>query len=333
MPDSSFVQMRPTAGRIRGFTLAELLVSITVLVLLLIVCLQITTQTQDISIAGQKRLGADSEFRTVFDRIALDIAQMVKRPDVDCVLNHQANAAITINDSLFFYSEAPAVAVPSSTVQQQNSVSLVGYRINSQYQLERLGMGLNWSATSANPNTGMVFLTYANYPVTQSSIPVSGSTLSTAFPTVVSNGSTDSNYHVIGPDIFRFDFCYLLNAYTDFSGAFHPAAYSNVPYNANLGHISTTGIGLTDVQAFVVTIAILDATSQKAIPSGTSLSTAFGLFPNPKDSDLVSTPPVLPATTWQNVISSGTFSASAGIPKGAANQVRIYQRAFPLNIP
>ena len=256
---------------------------------------------------------------------------MVKRPDVDYLLNH--NVTTTSNDSLFFYSEAPAVAVPNSNPQQQNSVSLVGYRINSQFQLERLGMGLNWSATPTNPNAGMVFLTYASYPVTQSSTPVSGSTLLTAFPTVVSSGSTDSNYHVIGPDVFRFDFCYLLNPYTDFSGILHPAAYSNAPYNANLGHSSTAGIGLADVQAFVVTIAILDATSQKMIPSGTSLSTASGLFLNPTDSNFASTPPVLPATTWQNTIASGTFTTKAGIPIGAANQVRIYQRVFPLNIP
>ncbi len=37
------------------------------------------------------------------------------------------------------------------------------------------------------------------------------------------------------------------------------------------------------------------------------------------------------ATCWQGVMTSGTFLAGAGLPKDAANQVRIYQRVFPLN--
>jgi prepilin-type N-terminal cleavage/methylation domain-containing protein len=320
--------------RHRGFTLVELVVSITVLVLVMVTVAQIVSDTQRISTASEKSLGADSEARMVFDRIAVDVALMVKRVDVDYLLNRQA-----INDSLFFYSEAPAFPVSGSTIQQQNSVALVGYRINSQYQLERLGKGLTWNAI---PSDGMVFLTYASFPLTASSTPVSGSTLLTAFPTVVNSGSTDANYHVLGPDVFRFEFCYLLSPYTNSAGIRQPATYSNVPWNSShqyaissstIARTDLTGIGLSDVQALVFSMAVLDSTSRKMLPSSSSLSTAASLLKDPLDSDLASTPPKLMATTWQGVMNSGSFVAGAGIPKAAANQVRVYQRVFPLNTP
>jgi len=318
-------------SRSRGFSLVELMVSITVLLLLLVAVAQIVNTTQNISRASNKSLGADGESRLVFDRMAMDLSRMVKRNDVDYLLNRMSGSASTgANDSLFFYSEAPAFSAPTSTIAQQNSVALVGYRINTQYQLERLSKGLTWSAA---PSDGMVFLSYASYPVTSTSTPLSGSTLLTAWPSVVNATSTDANYHVLGPDVFRFEFCYLLNACTDLTGVHQPAIYSNVPYDSRLGHTSITGIGLADVQAFVVSLAILDATSRKGIPSGTNLSTASSLFVDPSNADLATAPPKLMATTWSNLINGGSFAHNAGIPAPVADQVRIYQRLFPLNIP
>ena len=305
-----------------GFTLVEILVSITILILLLLVVSQIVSTTQNISNASDKSLGADGESRMVFDRLAIDIARMVRRTDVDYLMNRA-----TGNDSFFFYSEAPAFSASGATIAQQNTVALVGYRINANYQLERLGKGLTWAAA---PSDGMVFLTYASYPVTASSTPLAGSTLSGAYTAVAAN-STDSNYHVLGPDVFRLEFCFLLNACTDTSGVRQPAIYSNVPYDSRLGHTSTAGIGLGDVQALVVGMAILDSSSRKVLPSTTNWSTASNLLTDPSDTDLSSSPPKLMATTWQGVINNGTFLAGAGIPKVAAQQVRIYQRVFPLN--
>ena len=306
----------------QGFTLMEIMVSITILVLLLLVVSQIVTATQNISSASEKSLGADGESRMVFDRMAIDIARMVRRTDVDYALNHQAG-----NDSFFFYSEAPAFSAAGATLAQQNPVALIGYRINAKYQLERLGKGLTWAAA---PSDGMVFLTYASYPVTSASTPLAASTLAGAYTAVAAN-STDTNYHVLGTDVFRLEVCYLLNACTDSTGARRPAIYSNVPYDSRLNHTSTTGIGLADVQALVVGMAILDSSSRKVLPATTNWSTASNLLVDPADSDLAATPPKLMATSWQGVMNNGSFVAGAGIPKIAAEQVRIYQRVFPLN--
>jgi len=311
------------ARRVPAFTLVEMLVAVAVLTLLMVALAQIISDMQRVSTASTKHLKADSESRMVFDRIAEDLGRMVRRTDVDYLLNHSAN---NNNDSLFFYSEAPAFS--SATIAEQNSVALTGYRINPAYQLERLADGLTWHGITS---AGMVFLTYASYPLTAASTPLPASTLAGAFPNVVAANSTDSNYHVLGEDVFRLEFCYLLKPCTDTSGKHQPAIYSNSPYDTRAGHSSMAGIGLTDVQALVVGVAVLDSASRQILPAGTTLNTAAGLLGDVSDADLAATPPKLMATTWQGEIDSGAFAQNAGLPKVAANQVRVYQRLFPLN--
>ena len=66
-----------------AFTLAELLVSMGVLVLLVLLFTQLLNSAATVTILGHKRMDADSQARQVFDRMAIDFAQMVKRTDVD----------------------------------------------------------------------------------------------------------------------------------------------------------------------------------------------------------------------------------------------------------
>ena len=72
------------SSRVSAFTLAELLVSMGVLVLLVLLFTQLLNSAATVTILGHKRMDADSEARQVFDRMAIDFAQMVKRTDVDC---------------------------------------------------------------------------------------------------------------------------------------------------------------------------------------------------------------------------------------------------------
>src|SRR5262245_60369063 len=66
-----------------GFTLAELLVSISVLVLLVFLATQLINSATAVAILGHKRMDVDSEARQVLDRMGIDLAQMLKRTDVD----------------------------------------------------------------------------------------------------------------------------------------------------------------------------------------------------------------------------------------------------------
>src|SRR4029453_7216061 len=80
---------KPQDNRIRrvdGFTLAELLVSVGVLVLVVLLGRQLLNSAATITILGHKQMDADSQARQVLDRMAIDFAQMVKRSDVDYYL-------------------------------------------------------------------------------------------------------------------------------------------------------------------------------------------------------------------------------------------------------
>ena len=74
------VALRRKAG---GFTLAELLVSVFVLLIIVFMVAQLMTSATAISRTGNKHIDTDTQARVVFDRMALDFAQMLKRTDVD----------------------------------------------------------------------------------------------------------------------------------------------------------------------------------------------------------------------------------------------------------
>src|SRR5215472_13230456 len=66
-----------------GFTLAELLVTTGVLVLLVFLGAQLLTTAATVTILGHKKMDADSQARQLLDRMAVDFSQMIKRSDVN----------------------------------------------------------------------------------------------------------------------------------------------------------------------------------------------------------------------------------------------------------
>jgi len=191
-----------------------------------------------------------------------------------------------------------------------------------------------------------------------------------------------SNFHVLGDSVFRLEFCFLLN---DGTYSVVPAINYTLPsgvaannklnatappqtsqsgyvvgsrwYDATNYHayICTNGtanaetwkpLGMADVQGVVVTIAILDQSSQKLLGGktaplqamaqalvGPQWSPTTGTLLNSLSSQSVSQNklPVLPATNWLNTVNQANFATTIGIPKAVASQVRIYQRIFYLN--
>src|SRR5438128_8758654 len=73
-------------GYSAGFTLAELVVSVGVLVLLVFLATQLLKSAATVTTLGHKQMDADSQSRQLLDRMAIDFAQMVKRSDVDYYL-------------------------------------------------------------------------------------------------------------------------------------------------------------------------------------------------------------------------------------------------------
>src|SRR4051794_13024298 len=69
-------------GREGAFTLAELVVTVGVLVLLVLLFTQLLNSSANITTLGHKQMDADSQARQLLDRMAIDFAQWVKRSDL-----------------------------------------------------------------------------------------------------------------------------------------------------------------------------------------------------------------------------------------------------------
>ena len=289
---------RAVASREGGFTLAELLVTMGVLVLLVLLFTQLVKSAAAITILGHKLMDADSEARQVFDRMAVDFAQMVKRTDVDYYVKDGLNVQTGRNDQIAFYSAVPGY--PSSGAQ--SPLSLVAYRVNSNpaspsyNKLERLGKGLVWNGVSTG--TPAVFM-----PLT----------ISATWPAATSSSASDTAYEVIGPDVFRFEYYYLKG------GALKPNPCTS----------GTTCIfnGSRDVQAIVVAIAVIDPrskvllTNQQIATLNTAGASVFlDDYQNP-----MSRPGAL-LNRWQSV----RLNAIGSMPRQAVSGIRVYERYFYL---
>src|SRR6266576_6474732 len=148
-------------GRSRGFTLAELLVSVLVVAIIILMATQLMTSSTAITRTGNKHIDTDTMARAVLDRMTLDFAQMLKRTDVDYYVKQpsgykghgnghgwgQGKNGDKGSDQIAFFSHVPGY-YPSGA---QSPISLVAYRVNESTstsaaygRLERLAKGLLW---------------------------------------------------------------------------------------------------------------------------------------------------------------------------------------------
>ena len=287
--------------RFSAFTLAELLVTMSVLVLLVFLFTQLLNSAATTMALGNKRMDADSRARQLLDRMAIDFDQMLKRTDVSYFVKTLGNTEAG-NDQIAFFSAVPGY-YPSSGAQ--SPVSLLAYRVNSNptfssyNKLERLGKGLVWNGVS--PDTPVVFL-----PLT----------ISNKWPYATNQNpdpSSLSAYEVIGPDVFRFEYYYLLSSSPSFGTANQLSAG---PWS------STDTFSVKDVAAIVVAIAVIEPKS-KVLLSNDQIAALAGTL---TDFTTGSAPGDL-LTQWQAALDANAI----GLARPAISGIRLYERYFYLS--
>ncbi len=393
--------------------------------IILTVSLMLSSAQKSISVSHQL-MDCDDQARFVLARIQNDFTKIVKRTDVDFISAKQAG-----NDEIFFYSQA--IGDTSNTKPfpngAENPVSLVGYTVatdsnNQTYStaptdLQRLGRGLNWtSSTSLTATDNMVFLTPATtaqsaaspYPYFDPNSTLDGHWSTTGGASYNSIGTAatigtaanytptaplDPDYHVLGDEVFRFEFCYLLKdgSYSDYPAEANSA---NVPSGSvplivqtrppkttddstasvgvgtrwvdqlagraylctspNKGAAVWQGLGVQDVAAIVVAIAMIDRNSRTLLyNSGGATATTASLASLFADSGLAPTGSgttianaytastasnvVLMQQSWRATINGSGFATSlasatgvsAAVAKILASHIATYQRYIYLN--
>jgi type II secretory pathway component PulJ len=346
-----------------GFTLAELLVSIVVLIIITLMLTQLMTTSSAITRTAHKHIDTDTQARAVFDRMALDFAQMLKRTDVDYYVKQrsgykghgnghgwgQGKNGDKGSDQIAFFSHVPGY-YPSGA---QSPISLVAYRVNESTstnaaygRLERLAKGLLWNGV--DNGTGQ----NATYPIVFSTgqlIACNGpcDPWASAWSPAINNdnnaASRDDNYEVIGPGVFRFEYFYLLKngRVTGWPWDERDPQFQN-PDQLTIS--SPRPIGLSQVEAIGVAIAVINPEARALIQAASSnagygditeVAAALADFKNAngignqgkKIGDM--------ENKWKAVVESIAQTgqppgSSIRFPPEAAKGIRIYSRYFDL---
>lgn len=314
--------MRWTREAWRGFSLVELLVSLAVLAVLLVFISQIFGSATAVTGSRNQRMDADAQARAVFGRMAVDFAQMIRRPDVDYFLKSAASDASGSNpqagnDRMAFYSQVPGYS--SASAAMQSPVSVVAWRINESNaggplnHLERLGCGLEWSGASSLAYSG------PSGPLVSAS---GDNRISSNWPAAVSATQADSRYENAGPEVFRLEYYYFLRGQS-VNGIAYPSMASATPWDTRIPGRSSVD-GLRDVAAIVVTIAVVDPKSRQLITDEQLAALADRM--KDFDASTMTSPGDLKAQ-WQSVIED----AGNGIPRSAATALHTYERTFSLS--
>ena len=284
-----------------AFTLIELALSIGVLVMLVILIGHLMSGASLAINQSGKRMDSDSQVRIVFDRMANDFGAIIRRQNVDYIFAKQNG-----NDTMYFFSEAAKYFDTSISDSAKSSLALVGYRVNSSFQLERLSRGLTWDGqVGPSPAPGsMVFLTYPSPGAT----PFPASTIAGNWAAAVGTGPAYSNgtgadYHVIGDQVYRLEVSFLKS-------------------NGTISTSVTSYNGLQDVAAIIVAVGMLDTTSRVIVAPGGQITSPVGIpmvtaLPDAVDG-------VTPLQKWKTL----PYLTTSGIPPAAASQLRIYERTF-----
>jgi hypothetical protein len=326
-----------------AFTLVELSVSMGVLVLLVFLFTQLLNSAATITILGHKQMDADSQARQVLDRVAVDFAQMVKRYSI---VDLQGNARSDVD----YYLKSPQVGTPDCTTctaqtsndlnrndptgndqiaffastsgyypapSNQSPISLVAYRVNSgSNKMERMGKGFIWNGVSST-YVPILFLDSTTTPNT---------TIASQWPAAINSSMADpdGNYETVGPQVFRFEYYYLLKGQTDPTTSItYPSVFSVEPWDKRItGHTNVSG--MRDVTAIAADIAVIDPKSKLLVADLAGV--AASLVDVPFDN-----------TTYQVTLPAGGLLAqwrmaldTSGLPPATISGIRVYERYFYL---
>jgi hypothetical protein len=356
---SHFPILRQSKGSARAFTLIEVLVSSGILVLIVLFVSQMVSSTNSSIRSGKRMMDADQIARQTFDRMFLDFSKITRQPDIDVHFEKEKG-----NDRIYFFSEAPADSDSSSS--DRNTIALVGYQVNDdaaalppQLGLMRLGKGVSWDRSPSGKVPSMPFLTFP----AGSFLPLPTSTIQGVFAEAVRKNSPDPDHHLLGPDVIRFEYYFLLKDGT-FSNkpmkATAPPVTSNLNVagppsirsdrnsgfstgsrwwdregsrgyqctNSSVGSAVWRPLGFEDVAAVVVTIAVLDGA---ALPLKFDRVSLAELLQESDDVDLSKKDSSPLTAEWNKAVEALAMNPPAGLPKGSSRLIRIYQRFFYLN--
>lgn len=307
---------------VKSFTLVEMLVAISVFLILVFLVMEVTLGIMQTAVSQKKQMDSLGEARQSFDRLGLDWAARVRRSDVRSAITNQtiANETTTLdgNDQLGFLTQVASTnsgagARRLSWVDYQ--VTPVANQTNAPWSaLQRGIVGYYWTNSAGTPVLSLPMTNYS--PATNSTMDV----------------------EPMDNTVFRFKVCFLRSPLwygtttpnlTNFT---YPAGFTTNTTGFSDATNTMVDLTSTNLVGVVVTVAVLDAQSQKII-TPTQLTALAAALPDPPDLGGNQLLVQDPQSAWVQAINDTNtpLYQAAGVPKSVAASVRVYQRIFYVN--
>jgi type II secretory pathway component PulJ len=260
---------------VRGFTIAELLISVAALAFIVVLAARIFDSVSKVTSTGTTKMDIDAELRPLFTRLSVDFAKLLYRGDVAAYAKNSQDLQ-NGNDQIAFYSLVDGFFPTSATAEKrQPQTAIVAYRVNSNHQLERMAKSLAFAGQDSS--TPMLFGTANGF--------------ATYWPTATSPTATDLDYSVISPATFRLEYYYLLKA----SGATDVSHWANV-----------SAIDFRDISGIAIAVAMIDGKTRAMLQTSDVGTLAQSLVDY---STGMGTSGLLPK--WQETINSSPLPRAA----------------------
>jgi prepilin-type N-terminal cleavage/methylation domain-containing protein len=293
----------------RALTLVELLVAMTILAIIAVLFAKIIADTIQVTGVSSRLQDVAGQARLTFDRIGLDLAELVRRADADVFAETQG--ATSTQPNLAFLSRVPSFQ--ASPGDAQRTLSVLAYRIAPHPQtgnkicLQRSSVGVNWSAAN-------VFgLTPTGQRVALSTLP---------------GFAASNSFDVLADGVVRMAVGFQLRQgirTVTLSGGSTLTASPGAPLSGRIIHnrplLPGPGdlLDLRAIAALVVTVVVVD-TKAVQLASAEQLSSFASQFATPADGSLAA---IQWGTTLEGLSPADTFTP-------ILNSARIFQRIYPL---
>lgn len=297
--------------RLRAFTLIEILVGVAILAVLGLLIVQIIAATSSASRMSNAGIDAAAQARLAFDRMGIDLAAMVRRPDIDFQSTSSFGAAPPYG--LLFVSGVVSAGLSGTN---NRGYSLVGYQVNGTADtptpcLLRGAVPISWQGTNAVSLTGYQT---NGLPVSLANIGVS---------------LNPGDFDVLAPSVIRVVVGYQLYPSGDsvsLSDGSSLQALGQVVYSPPVRLDSdeniSSAVDLSRVSSLVIGVVAIDPDAVKRLKAS-EVSALAASFPVPSAGQY-------PVAVW-SPIAENVGGLPSGVPLFARQSVRVFQRAFPIN--
>lgn len=315
----------------RGFSLVEMLAAMAVFTIIGLILSQVTSSITRTTKQSTRMMDASTQARLVFDRIGMDLAGLVKRPDTDFVAQNFSTPGA--NPILLFLSSVGSSGLSTSN---NRGLSIISYEVNGHTEnkdlqgnprpcLIRGGKAIPWSNSGNVPAAGFMGLQPTGLPQTF---------LGPSFPTALLP-STSQDFDMLGAGVMRMVVGFQLypdNRPVQLRDGFTPApnfSRGQIVYSPPVRTLTAANgsteqyLDLNRVSAIIIGIVSLDAESLRLLDA-TQVTLLGNAFTTPDNSANKT-----PVQGWM-ATANAVNSLPATVPLQVRQAVRVYERTYAI---